>query len=83
MNKYAALISMAFGIAKAVEEELPAGSGKDKLDLGLAVGGLAFETEKSLRTSWGDPQKFATALQGTIGAVVKAFNAVGIFRKSK
>ncbi len=81
MNKYAGLISLAFGIAKAVEEQLPDTPGKHKLDLGLGIGALAFQQEESIRSAWGKPEVFASALSGAIGVAVSALNAIGIFKK--
>lgn len=82
-NKWATLVSLAFGLAQAVEGEMPAGSGKDKLAAVVGIGQVAFTQEEALRTSWGNPEQFSGALTNAVGVAVGVLNAVGVFKRSK
>lgn len=80
-NKWATLVGLAFGLAQAVEGEMPAGSGKDKLAAVVGIGQVAFQQEETLRASWGQPDQFAAALTNAVGVAVGVLNAVGVFKK--
>ena len=59
------------GIIKSVENEFPAGTGVQKIELVIDI----------LKTVFGDIQKIEAQLRAIISIVVKYFNAVGVFKK--
>ena len=82
MLKFLQLIPHAFAIAKTVEAEIPiSGQGKNKLDAGLAIGQVVYETEQDIQKSWGNPAAFLAALTKAIGIAVTLLNGAGVFKK--
>ena len=59
------------GIIKSVENEFPAGTGVQKIEMVIDI----------LKTVFGDIQKIEAQLRAIISIVVKYFNAVGVFKK--
>ena len=59
------------GIIKSVENEFPAGTGAQKIEMVVDI----------LKTVFGDIQKIEAQLRAIISIVVKYFNAVGVFKK--
>ena len=59
------------GIVKSVENEFPAGTGAQKIEMVIDI----------LKTVFGDIQKIEVQLRAIISTVVKYFNAVGVFKK--
>ena len=59
------------GIIKSVENEFPAGTGVQKIEMVVDI----------LKTVFGDIQKIEAQLRAIISIVVKYFNAVGVFKK--
>ena len=59
------------GIIKSVENEFPAGTGVQKIEMVVDI----------LKTVFGDIQKIEVQLRAIISIVVKYFNAVGVFKK--
>ena len=59
------------GIIKSVENEFPAGTGAQKIEMVVDI----------LKTVFGDIQKTEAQLRAIISIVVKYFNAVGVFKK--
>ena len=59
------------GIIKSVENEFPAGTGVQKIEMAIDI----------LKTVFGDIQKIEAQLRAIISIVVKYFNAVGVFKK--
>ena len=59
------------GIIKSIENEFPAGTGAQKIELVIDI----------LKTVFGDIQKIEAQLRAIISIVVKYFNAVGVFKK--
>ena len=59
------------GIIKSVENEFPAGTGAQKIEMVIDI----------LKTVFGDIQKIEVQLRAIISIVVKYFNAVGVFKK--
>ena len=59
------------GIIKSVENEFPAGTGAQKIEMVVDI----------LKTVFGDIQKIEVQLRAIISIVVKYFNAVGVFKK--
>ena len=59
------------GIIKSIENEFPAGTGVQKIEMVVDI----------LKTVFGDIQKTEAQLRAIISIVVKYFNAVGVFKK--
>ena len=59
------------GIIKSIENEFPAGTGVQKIEMVVDI----------LKTVFGDIQKIEVQLRAIISIVVKYFNAVGVFKK--
>ena len=59
------------GIIKSVENEFPAGTGVQKIEMVVDI----------LKTVFGDIQEIEAQLRAIISIVVKYFNAVGVFKK--
>ena len=59
------------GIIKSIENEFPAGTGVQKIEMVVDI----------LKTVFGDIQKIEAQLRAIISIVVKYFNAVGVFKK--
>ena len=59
------------GIIKSIENEFPAGTGVQKIEMAIDI----------LKTVFGDIQKIEAQLRAIISIVVKYFNAVGVFKK--
>jgi len=59
------------GIIKSIENEFPAGTGAQKIEMVVDI----------LKTVFGDIQKIEVQLRAIISIVVKYFNAVGVFKK--
>ena len=59
------------GIVKSVENEFPAGTGVQKIEMVVDI----------LKTVFGDIQEIEAQLRAIISIVVKYFNAVGVFKK--
>ena len=59
------------GIIKSVENEFPAGTGAQKIEMVVDI----------LKTVFGDIQEIEAQLRAIISIVVKYFNAVGVFKK--
>lgn len=59
------------GIMKSIENEFPAGTGAQKIEMVVDI----------LKTVFGDIQKIEAQLRAIISIVVKYFNAVGVFKK--
>ena len=59
------------GIIKSIENEFPAGTGAQKIEMVVDI----------LKTVFGDIQKIEAQLRAIISIVVKYFNAVGVFKK--
>lgn len=59
------------GIIKSIENEFPAGTGVQKIEMVIDI----------LKTVFGDIQKIEVQLRAIISIVVKYFNAVGVFKK--
>ena len=59
------------GIIKSIENEFPAGTGVQKIEMAIDI----------LKTVFGDIQKIEVQLRAIISIVVKYFNAVGVFKK--
>ena len=59
------------GIMKSIENEFPAGTGAQKIEMVVDI----------LKTVFGDIQKIEVQLRAIISIVVKYFNAVGVFKK--
>ena len=59
------------GIIKSVENEFPAGTGAQKIEMVVDI----------LKTVFGDIQKIEVQLRAIVSIVVKYFNAVGVFKK--
>lgn len=59
------------GIVKSVENEFPAGTGVQKIEMVVDI----------LKTVFGDIQTIEAQLRAIISIVVKYFNAVGVFKK--
>ena len=59
------------GIIKSVENEFPAGTGAQKIEMVVDI----------LKTVFGDIQKIEVQLRALVSIVVKYFNAVGVFKK--
>lgn len=59
------------GIIKSIENEFPAGTGAQKIEMVIDI----------LKTVFGDIQKIEVQLRAIISIVVKYFNAVGVFKK--
>ena len=59
------------GIIKSVENEFPAGTGAQKIEMVVDI----------LKTVFGDIQEIEAQLRAIISIVVKYFNAVGLFKK--
>jgi len=84
MLKFLKLIPHALDIAKTIEEAIPiSGQGKAKLDAGLAIGQVVYDTEQDIQKSWGNPAAFLAALTKAIGIAVTLLNAAGVFKKGQ
>ena len=59
------------GIVKSIENEFPAGTGVQKIEMVIDI----------LKTVFGDIQKIEVQLRALVSIVVKYFNAVGVFKK--
>lgn len=59
------------GIIKSIENEFPAGTGVQKIEMVVDI----------LKTVFGDIQEIEAQLRAIISIVVKYFNAVGVFKK--
>ena len=59
------------GIIKSVENEFPAGTGAQKIEMVVDI----------LKTVFGDIQEIEAQLRAIVSIVVKYFNAVGVFKK--
>lgn len=59
------------GIIKSIENEFPAGTGVQKIEMVIDI----------LKTVFGDIQKIEVQLRALVSIVVKYFNAVGVFKK--
>lgn len=59
------------GIVKSIENEFPAGTGAQKIEMVVDI----------LKTVFGDIQEIEAQLRAIISIVVKYFNAVGVFKK--
>lgn len=59
------------GIIKSIENEFPAGTGAQKIEMVIDI----------LKTVFGDIQKIEVQLRALVSIVVKYFNAVGVFKK--
>ena len=59
------------GIIKSIENEFPAGTGAQKIEMVVDI----------LKTVFGDIQEIEAQLRAIISIVVKYFNAVGVFKK--
>ena len=59
------------GIIKSIENEFPAGTGVQKIEMAIDI----------LKTVFGDIQKIEVQLRALVSIVVKYFNAVGVFKK--
>ena len=59
------------GIVKSVENEFPAGTGVQKIEMVVDI----------LKTVFGDIQEIEAQLRAIVSIVVKYFNAVGVFKK--
>lgn len=59
------------GIIKATENEFPAGTGAQKIEMVIDI----------LKTAFGDIQKIESQLRAIISIIVRYFNAVGVFKK--
>ena len=73
MNIFAIIRALPelIGIIKSVENEFPAGTGAQKIEIVIDI----------LKTVFGDIQKIEAQLRVIISIVVKYFNAVGVFKK--
>ena len=73
MNIFAIIRALPelIGIVKSVENEFPAGTGAQKIEMVIDI----------LKTVFGDIQKIEAQLRAIISIVVKYFNAVGVFKK--
>jgi hypothetical protein len=82
---YLKLLPLVLGAVKALEDALPIpGQGKAKLGAILAVVQTAWETEEAVRDDLKGftVDKLVGIVTKIAGAVVAAFNALGVFRKS-
>ena len=61
------------GIIKSVENEFPAGTGAQKIEMVIDI----------LKAVFGDIQKIEAQLRAIISIVVKYFNAVGVFGRGE
>ena len=59
------------GIIKSIENEFPAGTGAQKIEMVIDI----------LKTVFGDIQEIEVQLRALVSIVVKYFNAVGVFKK--
>ena len=59
------------GIIKSIENEFPAGTGAQKIEMVVDI----------LKTVFGDIQEIEAQLRAIVSIVVKYFNAVGVFKK--
>lgn len=59
------------GIIKSIENEFPAGTGAQKIEMVVDI----------LKTVFGDIQKIEVQLRAIISIIVRHFNAVGVFKK--
>ena len=73
MNIFAIIRALPelIGIIKSVENEFPAGTGVQKIEMVVDI----------LKTVFGDIQEIEAQLRAIISIVVKYFNAVGVFKK--
>ena len=73
MNIFAIIRALPelIGIIKSIENEFPAGTGAQKIEMVVDI----------LKTVFGDIQKIEVQLRAIISIVVKYFNAVGVFKK--
>ncbi len=80
MNKFIGMFAFVLSTVKSIEAALPDTPGKQKLDLLLGLGTLAFNQEEEIRTAWGKPDAFAKAITNTATIAVNFLNAAGIFK---
>ena len=71
MNIFAIIRALPelIGIIKSIENEFPAGTGAQKIEMVVDI----------LKAVFGDIQKIEAQLRAIISIVVKYFNAVGVF----
>lgn len=81
MNKFIGIFAFVLSTVKSIETALPDTPGKQKLDLLLGLGALAFNQEEEIRTAWGKPDDFAKAITNTATIAVNFLNAAGVFKK--
>ena len=73
MNIFAIIRALPelIGIIKSIENEFPAGTGAQKIEMVIDI----------LKTVFGDIQKIEVQLRAIISIIVKYFNSVGVFKK--
>lgn len=73
MNIFAIIRALPelIGIIKSIENEFPAGTGAQKIEMAIDI----------LETVFGDIHKIEVQLRALVSIVVKYFNAVGVFKK--
>lgn len=82
MNKFIGIFAFVLSTVKSIEAALPDTPGKQKLDLLLGFGAVAFRQEESIRAAWHKPEELAAAITETATIAVSFLNAAGIFKKS-